>query len=290
MNNKVISFYRYSDLKIMSLGPVPDFLAKKNHHPRDDHISFEEGPHIYTVLGERGTYTSVTTWNHTHFEKFDKELALQKVLNNPKRFNNPNYKYYNMTEEEIREMWSSNDAAEAGTRMHYNIECYYNYMDVEHDGSPEFNYFMNFEKDHENELTPYRTEWMIYHEDLKLSGSIDMVFQNKKGELEIYDWKRSKSIEYDFDKPLYAKYAITPCISSLPDKNFWHYSLQLNVYKYILETKYDKKITKMCLVCLHPDNASKTYELHQVDDLKKEIADLMELRAQQVEEEKSKTI
>ena len=34
----------------MSLGPVPDYLAKKNHHPRDDHISFEEGPHIYTVL------------------------------------------------------------------------------------------------------------------------------------------------------------------------------------------------------------------------------------------------
>lgn len=274
----------------MSLGPVPDYLAKKNHHPRDDHISFEEGPHIYTVLGERGTYTSVTTWNHTHFPKFDKEAALQKVLNSPKRLNDPEYKYYQMTEDEIRNMWSSNDAAEAGTKMHYNIECFYNYMEVEDDGSPEFEYFLKFEKDHEEKLTPYRTEWMVYHEDLKLSGSIDMVFQNKNGDLEIYDWKRSKEIAYDFDIPRYAKYALTPCISHFPDKNYWHYSLQLNVYKYILESKYGKKITKMCLVCLHPNNVTKTYEVHEVKHLKKEIDDLMELRRQQVEEEKSKTI
>jgi hypothetical protein len=163
-------------------------------------------------------------------------------------------------------------------------------MEIEHDESPEFDYFLKFEKDHEKKLTPYRTEWMVYHEDLKLSGSIDMVFQNKKGELEIYDWKRSKAIEYDFDIPRYAKYALTPCISHFPDKNYWHYSLQLNVYKYILESKYGKKITKMCLVCLHPNNATKTYEVHEVRHLETEIADLMELRKQQVEEEKSKTI
>ena len=60
--------------------------------------------------------------------------------------------------------------------------------------------------------------------------------------------------------------------------------------KYILESKYGKKITKMCLVCLHPNNASKTYEVHEVQNLEKEIADLMELRRQQVEEEKTKTI
>ena len=30
-------------------------LSKKNAHPRDEFITFEEGPHIYTVCGERGT-------------------------------------------------------------------------------------------------------------------------------------------------------------------------------------------------------------------------------------------
>ena len=68
----------------MSLGPVPDFLAKKNHHPRDDHISFEEGPHIYTVLGDRGGYTSVTTWNHHHFAQFDADKIISNILNSKK--------------------------------------------------------------------------------------------------------------------------------------------------------------------------------------------------------------
>ena len=49
--------------------PVPTYLAELHPHPRDKDISFEEGPHIYTVLGDRGGYTSVTTWNHHHFEK-----------------------------------------------------------------------------------------------------------------------------------------------------------------------------------------------------------------------------
>ena len=43
-------------------------------------------------------------------------------------------------------------------------------------------------KDHP-ELKPYRTEWTIYDEDLKISGSIDMIYENPDGTLSIYDWK-----------------------------------------------------------------------------------------------------
>ena len=85
--------------------------------------------------------------------------------------------------------------------------------------------------------SPYRTEWMVYHEELRLAGSIDMIFENEDGSLQIYDWKRCKEISYD---SYYGKAAITSCISHLPDTNFWHYSLQLNVYKNILEIKYGK--------------------------------------------------
>ena len=56
--------------------PVPDYLALKNPHPRDEHISFEEEGHIYTVLGERNTYTSATTWNHRHFPHFNERPEL----------------------------------------------------------------------------------------------------------------------------------------------------------------------------------------------------------------------
>lgn len=41
-----------------------DTLSKKNPHERDTHISFDEGPHIYTIDGD-SDYMSVTTWNQT---------------------------------------------------------------------------------------------------------------------------------------------------------------------------------------------------------------------------------
>ena len=55
------------------------------------------------------------------------------------------------------------------------------------------NISFKFVKDHP-QLKPYRTEWMIFDEDLKLAGSIDMVYENPDGTLSIYDWKRSKDI------------------------------------------------------------------------------------------------
>lgn len=57
----------------------PTFLAIKNVHPRDKFITFDEGPHIYTVHGEQG-YTSVTTWNHSHFAEFNKDAILDGIF------------------------------------------------------------------------------------------------------------------------------------------------------------------------------------------------------------------
>ena len=256
---------------------VPDYLALQNAHPRDKFITFDEGPHIYTVHGELG-YTSVTTWNHTHFPAFDADAIIYKMLSG-RRMKDPTYKYYGMTKEQIKADWDLNrdTAAAAGTKMHYDIECYYNKMTVCND-SVEYSWFMRFVKDFP-ELKPYRTEWMVYYEDLKLSGSIDMIFENPDGTLQIYDWKRCKEISYESG---FGKSATTECISHLPDTNFWHYSLQLNVYKTILELKYGKKITGMYLVCLHPDSGYKTYDRIEVSFMDKEIDDLFALRKQQL--------
>ena len=92
-------------------------------------------------------------------------------------------------------MWKDNSAAEAGTKLHYDIECYYNNCPNENN-SIEYQYFKNFVKDYPD-LKPYRTEWMVYYMEYKLSGSIDMVFQNKDGDLEIYDWKRTNEFKYE---------------------------------------------------------------------------------------------
>jgi hypothetical protein len=262
----------------------PNYLAIKNAHPRDEFIHFDEGPHIYTVHGEQG-YTSVTTWNGSHFDHFDADAVLDKIMSG-KKMSDPIYKYYGMTREQIKQSWDKNrdSASFAGTNMHYDIECYYNGLDVQND-SIEFQYFKRFVKDFP-ELTPYRTEWCVYYEELKLSGSIDMIFENPDGTIQIYDWKRCKEITYENNFGTSAK---TPCITHLPDTNFWHYALQLNTYKEILEQKYDKKVTALYLICMHPDNHMKTYDRIEVPFLPKEMADLFEYRRTQIAQNSIKT-
>jgi len=242
-------------------------LAIRNAHPRDVNISFEEEDHVYTVLGERGTYTSVTTFVHEHFDHFDGDAIVARILKSPKWSSDPTYKYYQKSKETILAEWEANRnaASGAGTKMHLDIELYYNDVAVEND-SVEFKFFHDFRRDFP-ELVPFRTEWTVYYEELKLSGSIDMVFYDTvKQEYLIYDWKRSKEIVFD---TIYGKSAKTACISHLPDTNFWHYSLQLNTYKMILQEKYGLKIGGLFLVVLHPNQ--NTYQRIPCADLTKEM-------------------
>lgn len=255
--------------------PVPTYLSILNSHIRDQDITFEEGPHIYTVKGERGTYTSVTTWIHKHFAVFNADSVIDRILSSKKWNNDPTYIYYKMSREQMKQKWDDkrDSAAKSGTKMHYDIECFYNNMDV-NNISTEFSYFKKFVEDY-TDLKPYRTEWMVYYEELKISGSIDMLFENPDGTIQIYDWKRCGEIQYEH---IYNQTSITECISHLPDTNFWHYALQLNMYKRILEDKYGKVVTGLYLVCLHPDNVYKQYDRIEVPVLDKEMDALFELR------------
>jgi ATP-dependent exoDNAse (exonuclease V) beta subunit len=268
-----------------------NILSVKNAHPRDKYIEFFEKGHKYVISFEPDViYTSVTTWNHSHFEKFDADKIIENMMKS--KGWKEGHKYWGLTPEQIKEQWNTNGnkVAEAGTDLHYNIECfnnnnslqtpYYNkdlyeaymYENIEeHDTKPlEWKYFINFVKDFPH-LKPYRTEWLIYDEDVKISGSIDMVYENTDGTLSIYDWKRSKNITRINN---FNKFALPEEICHLPDSNFWHYALQLNTYKIILERKYEKKIKDLYLVRLHPDTEENNYDLIQLPNLSKEIVEL----------------
>ena len=252
----------------------PTYLAELNPHERDSHITFDEGPHIYTIHGD-SNYTSVTTWNHYHFEQFDADRIIKGTMNGKNW--NPSNKYYGMTADEIKQSWDKNrdEAAGAGTKMHYDIECFYNNMDVKND-SIEYEYFMCFVRDFpELNARPYRTEWMIYHEELRLAGSIDMIYENADGTLCIYDWKRSKEITKTNG---WNKWGNKECIEHLPDSNYWHYCLQLNTYKAIIQEKYGKKVGDLYLICLHPNNKNNSYQRIKVADLQEEVQELFALR------------
>lgn len=274
---------------------LTNVLANRNKHPRDNNIQFFEEGHKYLIKTDPvAKYTSVTTWNHSHFPHFDADAVISNMMNG--RNWKEGHKYWGMTPEEIKRQWNTNGSSvsSAGTDMHFEIECYMNDINIQgeythedlykinmcdyKEKNLEWNYFIEFIKDNPT-LKPYRTEWTIYHEDLKLAGSIDMVYENPDGTLSIYDWKRVKDIT---PVNTFNKYAITECICHMPDSNFWHYALQLNTYKAILEQKYDKKITDLYLVKLHPDNEEKTYELIKLPDLSKDIVNLFQQRIDEI--------
>jgi len=274
-------------------------LSLKNHHIRDDNILFFEEDHRYVILSEPNVkYTSVTTWVHSHFPKFDSDAVIKNMMKG--KGWKQGHKYWGLTAEQIKSQWSSNASAVsgAGTDLHYEIECFNNNIMVNSDYSYkelyenymlnnnvikpiEWHYFINFVKDMPY-LKPYRTEWIIYHEDVKISGSVDMIYENYDGTYSIYDWKRSKNITRI---NTFNKFAITPEISEFPDANFWHYALQLNTYKVIIEEKYGKIIKDIFLVRLHPDAEEENYELIPLPDLTKEVKLLFLERKMRIENE-----
>lgn len=223
---------------------MTQLLSQKNSHERDANIQFEETGHKYTINGD-STFTSVTTWLKKFFRPFNGDIIIDRMMSSPKW---PTNKYYGMTKQEIKNLWRQNgdEAARLGTAMHKSIEDFYNGETIQYD-SFEMKCFEEFVIDHP--FTPYRTEWTVYDEELKLCGSIDMTFINEDGTLSIYDWKRCKSIEFESD---YNKFALPP-IQTVPDTNYWHYAIQLNAYKTILERNYGFKVRELVLICIHPE-------------------------------------
>ena len=91
------------------------------------------------------------------------------------------------------------------------------------------------------------------------------------GTLSIYDWKRCKNIEKfnNFGKKFCKRNATYSCT------NYWHYTMQLNIYKYILETKYDLKVKDLHLVVIHPENTCDNYEKMQCPFIQDDVRTLL---------------
>lgn len=283
-------------------------LLEDNRHPRDEYINFDEPTHVYTIhIPDREEnaqyshlpYTSVTTWVHSNFPHFDADKVIKNMMKG-KNWNEQN-KYWGLTMEQIKEQWSQNgkNVSSLGTDMHYEIECFMNHPylpkgythkellenylskngskeceeeceEEEEEETIEWKYFLKY-LEYTLDLKPYRTEWTVFHEDLHIAGSIDMIYENTDGTLSIYDWKRVKEIKR---VNTFNKYALPYCISHMPDSNFWHYAMQLNTYKMILEDKYGKKNQDLIIVQIHPDNEDGSYEMIPLPDLSKEIREL----------------
>ena len=146
------------------------FLKAINTHKRDKNISFEEKTHTYTIRTKRKkrdtSFTSVTTWVHSLFPRFNPDKVIENMMKSAKWSEN---KYFGKTAEEIKSLWKENgtQAAIAGTKMHNDIERYYNHETVKDPDSTEFKYFLDFEKDPSMD-----TSYSQFKSDLMASFSI----------------------------------------------------------------------------------------------------------------------
>lgn len=294
-----------------------DYLSERNGHERDEMIEFIEEGHKYIIKNDDCEYKSVTTIIHENFTGFDADKIISTMMTGKNWKKGNKYWGMSECDIKESWKKNGDEQSKLGTNLHYEIECFmniemkeggdlsgaegdsingstgsntvsYTHQDLlsiyeyeiknniitSDDKGDEWNYFLKYLKD-TYWYKPYRTEWKIYHEELKIAGSIDMVYENSDGTLSIYDWKRAKEIQkYN----IYKKYSVGECLKNVPDTNFYHYSLQLNLYKYILETKYNKKIKDLYLVRLHPNNKNKTYDLIECKDMTNEIISLVKHR------------
>lgn len=251
-------------------------LEQINSHERDKDIIFYEGPHKYFYKNKIQFETSVTGFIHLFVPAFDANKIVDLIIKKKCRPQTLN-KYIGMTKENILNKWESEKklACLLGTRLHLLIEEYFNniHLHIEKELLPvEFQYFQRFINSKSIDyLVPYRTEWIVYDTDLNLAGSIDMCFYNKKTDKYVlYDWKRSKEIKKN------AKEYLLEPLSNLQNCNYVTYSLQLNMYKFLLEKNYNISIESMHLLVMHP--RYNQYQKYDIMDMSSDIFKIIEYR------------
>jgi hypothetical protein len=197
--------------------------------------------------------------NHSYFLKDKKLVSVTTFIGKFKNEFDSNYwskviaKRENKTQEQILSQWKekAKKACEIGTAIHKIFEEYIlgNFIVLNNEIKIDFidleiDYFLDFNKKSKvaiqfikdffitKRLIPVHTEYIVYND--KLAGQIDLICKDQKENYYILDFKTNEKIEVNN----YGKY-LKDDLSHMPDCSFYHYSLQLSIYKQL--TKEDIK-------------------------------------------------
>ena len=203
----------------------------------DDNIFLEKENHIYQLNDEPDfEFKSVTTFVGGFFEEFDAPLVASKLTRT-----HPKYKH--MTADELLLVWKKK--ADYGTFVHEEIENYINDKTAPTDdrSSRAVKWLNGYKMQSNYKLL---SEKIIYSKELNLAGTIDLLmYDEASNAYNIIDWKTSAKIETSAYRNKTGNHDIT---RNLEDCNFNHYSLQLSLYRYILEHYYGLKISNQMIV------------------------------------------
>lgn len=233
---------------------MPGSVIAETSNPNNV-LQFTEDDHRY-VVKDRNTgdelqeLVSCTTFIGRYFPPFD-PTGIMCARSAAKR---------GITVEAMRAEWDKarDDAAAYGTRVHEYME------DLLLGRKPRneplnnkerivFELGAGFIRKLKPNLTNIQPEKIICDPEIGLAGTIDLLATNPKdGHFVMIDWKTNKKIDLD---TAYNKYAYPP-ISHIPDCEFGHYQLQLNLYEFMLKhAGYipESAIVDKYLVHLHMD-------------------------------------
>lgn len=243
---------------------------ERNEHARDKRIRFYPEPHIYEIDGV--TAQSVSTIVSRFFPEFDvfhwsRVKAIERIQQEGGELTEENIQ---KVATEIAQEWKNraDAASRAGTFLHEQIEKFY--LQRPYEQPEEFPLFQQFVEAHGN-LEPFRTEWRVFDERKSIAGTIDLIVKNGDG-FDLYDWKRSKKIINPINGATITRNDYQRGIGELKhldDTSFNRYSIQQNIYRTILETRYGLTVNQMYLVVIHP-NYDKFYKI-PVDRLDEEV-------------------
>ena len=174
-----------------------------------------------------------------------------------------------LSEAEIQEKWAKarDDGAKEGTWMHAQFECLLNGGSLPCQ-TAEVVLLARFLRSQRDTIA-YRTEWQVYADDEDIAGSIDYVAERPDGSKVIVDWKRTRRARLSDEA--FGKLMQGP-LRGVPDCTLWHYRLQLNVYRFILEKYYGLTVSCMYIVGTNPDNGDQPY-VDEVPRLKSKARD-----------------
>ena len=165
-----------------------------------------------------------------------------------------------------------NEAALLGSQLHADIERYFQGKgDEVKNESLEYRYFLEFTKDRSTWIVE-EVEHRLEDPTLKLTGCIDVLMRDDKGQRWLLDWKRVVSINKDGKKK-----AREAALKHLPDCNYTKYALQLYMYKMLVERVLKKKVDKVALVQLHPSQEG--YVVIPVPNVEKEVVSVVAKRS-----------
>ena len=216
---------------------------------------FEQEQHVYTYSGKK--LDSVTTFLKTFKTPFDKEYwSAKKAVELGK------------TKEEILNEWKgkADTATNLGTLVHEWIEKFWDGENPEYPENEEvLSRVMKFKSIYESKLKnfyPIGSEIKIFSRIWGLAGTIDGLFafyDEKQDEiyLVIGDWKTNGSFTTDSHPKGRYKKLLRP-FSDLYENNLSEYSIQLSLYRAILEQSSIK--THSSFLChIGPEGDAKIY-------------------------------